>query len=449
MIFCLGYYFFVLPIPATMIEGKPVTFRFEVPYLTFFNLMLNVTTIVLAFHACRHIYKEGWLTRIWKSMGYFKNPTTNQVWVLAILGFLALLWNVNTQGTELQEAENKGAIGQFLNVFRVYAYVPIVLLFTKYWSDKNKVTFSKRLVWIYILVLSGVAIASTRRMILMNMAVSWAVMYFFTLILENGKLLSPKRIFLIIAGFYLLTGPVADLATAMIVNRATSYDSSASSTFSNVMRLYSDKEALHNAVQMGVFSNTDNGGDNMSGWSEYYLDNIFLDRFCNLRTQDITLDYAQRLGYGSKRMKEYANNFLIFQIPSPILKALGYEQNKFENNYTPGDLLSTDALAYTYQYAGFRVCGDSAVGLSWMGYPYYIFAFFIYILLFYFLSSLVSTRGTQITIPVPVIIGLTVYMAYFNNATGIFKTIALLVRQGWQDILIYCVTMFIIRRFVK
>lgn len=448
MLFCLGYYFFVFPIPVTLLENKPITFRFNVPYLTFFNLMLNVTTIVVAFHVCRWIYREGWLTRIWQKWGYFKPPTEKQIWVFSFLGLGALMWNVASQGDEIA-TEDLGVMGQFLNVFRNFAYIPLALLFVKYWSRKGQTIKSKKLVFGYLIVLSLLAIASTRRVILMNMAVSWAVMSFFTALYTKRRLFSVKTVFYLSVGFYLLTGPVADLATAMIVNREFSQSNEASATFSNIIDLYSDKEKLHIAYQMGTFSNTDNQGNNFSAWSEYYIDNIFFDRFCNLRTQDITLDYAQKLGYNSARMNKYADDFLLFQVPSPILKWLGYKGNKFDSNYTPGDLLSTDALGLKTQYAGFRVSGDSAVGLSWMGYSYYIFALLVYVALFYFLSSLVSTKGSRFLIPIPVIIGMTAYMSYFNNSIGIFKTISLLLRTGWQDIIIYCVIMGILRRVIK
>ena len=274
-------------------------------------------------------------------------------------------------------------------------------------------------------------------------------MFFFVILLENRKIFTRKNTCIAIIAFYLITGPIADLALAMIVNRQNVKDTSASATLSEVMRLYSDKEALHALFKMGSFSNSDNEGDNFNQWSEYYIDNIFFDRFCNLRTQDITLDYAQKLGYGSHRMKEYAENYLIFQIPTPLLNFFGYTDNKFDMNYTPGDLLSTDALGLRWQYKGFRVCGDSAVGLAWMGYKYYPFAFLIYVCVFYFFSSLVSFRRGLLTVPVPVIIGMVTYMTYFNNATGIFRSITLLLRSGWQDILIYCLAMWLIRKIIK
>lgn len=448
-LFCYAFSFFVLPIPATLLEGKPVTFRFAVPYLTFFNLMLNATTIVLAFHACRFIYREGWLTALWKKMGFFRPPKDSQVWALGILGFLAMLWTVGKQGTDDMQAENLGAVGQFLATFRSFAFVPITLLFAKYY-DHNRVTpVNKMPVFIYLVLLGLVAIATTKRTLLFNMVCVWAVMSFFIALYENRRMFNTKTTFYIIVGTYLVTGPIADLAIAMAINRQKIYTASSSSTFSDIMKIYSDKERLHHLYQVGTYSNTDNQGDNFGMWSEYYIDNIFLDRFCNLRTQDITLDYAQSLGYGSERMRDYAEKFFLFQLPTPVLNTLGVHEDKFSYNYTPGDLLSTDALKLRGQYGGFRVCGDSAVGLAWLGYPYYIVAFFIYILLFYFFASLVSFRKGILMIPVPVIMQMTLYMNYFNNATGIFRTIALLMRGGVQLIIIYCVIMWILRRILK
>jgi len=447
-LFCYAYSFFVLPLGVTLIEGKPITFRFAVPYITFINLILNVTTIVLAFHTCRYIYKEGWLTNLWKKIGYFRTPTNPQIWAFGFLGLAALFWSASMQGSEDMNSENLGIAGQFLMVLRNFAYIPIVLLFPQYYGKNKYINFNRVYLILYLVLLSIIAIATTKRAILFNMVTAWIVMTFFVSILEKKKLLTNKSLTYLLIGFYLITGPLADMAIAMSINRAKIYSSKSSTTFSDIMKIYSDKEKLHSMYQIGTFSNTDNKGDNFSQWSEYYIDNIFFDRFCNLRTQDITLDYATKLGYGSKRMQDYAEHFFLFQIPSPILKEFGYSENKFEYHYTPADLLSTDALRLNQQYNGFRVCGDSGAGLAWLGYSYYIIAFFIYIVLFYFFTSQVSIRR-GITIPVPVIMSMIFYMNYFNNSTGIFKTIYLLLRGGWQDIIIYCVIMWILRKIFK
>lgn len=74
------------------------------------------------------------------------------------------------------------------------------------------------------------------------------------------------------------------------------------------MNLYEDKEQLHYAFQ-AYNAATDNGGNNALGWSEYYVDNIFLDRFCNLRVFDATLYNAQCQGFNNPKGHQYYEDF--------------------------------------------------------------------------------------------------------------------------------------------
>ena len=64
-------------------------------------------------------------------------------------------------------------------------------------------------------------------------------------------------------------------------------------------------------------------------------------------------------------------------MPTPILNALGIHINKFELQYTPGDLLSMESLNIGY-YQGYRVTGDVGIGLYLWGEMYCVYAFFIY-----------------------------------------------------------------------
>ena len=290
-IFFYGICFFALPLGVTLIEGKPITFRFNLPYITFFNLILNVTTIVLAFHVCRWIYKEGWLLGIWKKLGYFKAPTEAQIWAMAGVGILALLYNITIQGTDMMEAENKGAFGQIMNQMTMFAILPIAMLFPKYYGRKSS-SIPRTSLIIYFSFIVFLAVVTTKRTLMFTSIVSWGVMTFLVVLLENKRLFKAKTNILIILGLYLATGPVADLATAMILNRQSAYSSKAGETLSNIWDLYLDKEKLHTAYNMASLSNSDNGGDNFYAWSEYYVDNILLDRVCNLRTQDLLLNWG-------------------------------------------------------------------------------------------------------------------------------------------------------------
>lgn len=446
-IFSYGMMQFFLPLVVTLIEGKPVTFLFQVPYLTFVNQLLHVTTIVLAFRVCVSVYSpNNILSYLWAKFGYYKIPTDKQIWIMGIVGLFASVFIIRLQGTDEGSAENLGIIGQTMNQLKTFSVIPVCLLLKQlYTSYPSKV--SRKVIYFYIGILVLIGIATTRRAQILLAFEVLALGYFVYILLRNKKLFSFKVNVGLILIFYLITGPLADLSTAMILNRQLVYTQRGSTTFSSVIELYNDKERLHNLYQ-NFLQRTDNGGRNENGWSEYYVDNIFMDRLCNLRVIDATLYYAHQLGYDNKTMHDYFENYILFQFPTPILSLLGYENfNKFEYNYTPGDLISTNGLGLREQYKGFRIAGDTGIGLYLWGYKFYIFAFLIYVCVFYFLSSLISYQKKLL--PIPVIISLFSYFMYFNNGIGIFKSINLLLRAGLQGIIIYCVLFYFTRKIAK
>lgn len=444
-VFCIfGYAFcyYFLALPMTLVEGKPLTFNFQVPFLTWTNQIFHISIIVLAFKACVFFYsRKNLLHRFWKNIGYLNPPTEKQIWALAFLGCVAMFCSMSRQGTENATMDNFA--GFIINTIKTFAYFPICLLFPSlYKKDSSGTKINKKIILIYVIFLFVVAIGTTRRTLMFGAVVAIGFAYIAYMLLKNVKLLNKKNTFFIILGFYLLTGPVADLSMAMILNRQISGESSASNTFRKVMDLYKNKEMLHHLYQNSQYM-ADNGGDNMEGWSEYYLDNVFLDRFCNVRVIDVTLYYAQRIGYGnSQMMNTYLDQFLVRLIPSAFV---GYEKKQIITS--PGDMLSSESLGETH--LGWRVAGDTGTGLSLWGYYYYIICFIILFVLFYFFSSQVTCNGVYLFIPIPILSSLMRYFMYFGNDYGIFKTIKLLVREGWEAIIIYSIVYYIVRKLVK
>lgn len=444
IIFGYAICFLLFPLIVTFIEGKPITFRFNVPYLTFINQMIHITVIVTAFRIALKLRISGALSKLWEKFGYFKVPTQSQVWVMGGIGLVCLVTTLLWQGTNMMEMENRGIIGQIVNYCKFFAFFPIALFFTRYFGA-NYAPPKKKLI-LYLLLIVAIGIATTRRGTIFTGFFTIAATWLFLSIIAHKTIITNKTLIGIFICFYMITGPVADLATAMIINRQTVMEASYKKTFSKVWQLYQNKEKLHKAYKMATLSNTDNDGDNFYAWSEYYIDNILLDRFCNLRTVDITLDYAQRLGYDNKDMHKYFDNFIITLLPTPILKAMEIHIDKYSSLYTPGDLMSTKALGLRRQYFGYRVAGDTGIGLYLMGYRFYIFAFFVYIGVFVFFISLVRLKPSFI-IPLPVLA--TTYFFYFNNSTGIFQSISLLLRNGIQNIIMYCLLFYVVRKLVR
>ena len=68
----LGISFFWLPLVITFLEGKPITFRFENPYLTFFNQFINLSMLICAYRFCFSFYRQNnVIHHLWEKIGYF------------------------------------------------------------------------------------------------------------------------------------------------------------------------------------------------------------------------------------------------------------------------------------------------------------------------------------------------------------------------------------------
>ena len=69
VMFGLGVCYSVLPILVTLVEGKPVSFNFQVPYLTYYNQIISMTVITVAFRLAIRLYKPGCLlNRLWNKI---------------------------------------------------------------------------------------------------------------------------------------------------------------------------------------------------------------------------------------------------------------------------------------------------------------------------------------------------------------------------------------------
>ena len=448
-LFGLGICFFFLPLLMTLIEGKPLTFRFQCPYFTFNYQLINLLMLILAYRCCLYFYKPtNLLTNIWSKIGYFTAPTDKQIWVMGVIGIISQIILLAIMGTDDAKAENLGAMGHLLGVTKVFGSFPVLLLFKNLYSKEITSKVSKRPIIIYLLVLALLGLATGKRTTIFSSFVTIAMCYIVPLFSENKKLFTRRTLVLSFIGIYLVTGPIADLAAAMALGRDNSEHTSSSKTFDNIVRLYQDKEKL-NMMYKTFLLTTDNGGDNLSGWSEYYVDNIMMDRFCNLRVCDMTIDYARKLGFDNEVMHDYMKNQILFVLPTPLLKAIGIEINKFELQYTPGDLLSMESLDIG-RYHGYRVAGDVGIGLYLWGNLYFVYGLFIYFIVFYFLSSMVKIGSFgRLIFPLPVLVDLFRYFLYFNNSVGIVGPVTFVLRTGWQAIVVYCLISFVVKKFIK
>lgn len=439
--------YYVLPIIVTLIEFKPLTFNFEVPIIFWFNQFLNISCIILAYHWSKsRFHVNNCITFIWKKLGYFLVPTDKQIWTFGFLGLLALIYNVINQTTlesyeDMQTGATGGFISSVITTIQGLSIMPLWLFFREYYGSYKKIA-NKKTIIIYTALILLLSIATTKRSLIIYPIFSLLIIYIIDATINNKQIISRKKLFFTILSIILLSGPITDLALAMSLNR---HNIKGSDTLKEVLELYNDKEKLYKLKQtLSVFAGM-NIANNDEGWSEYYVDNIFLDRFCNLRVQDATIYYAQKLGYDNREMHQFAKDFIIFRIPTFITDILGEKKVVLTS---PADKIYENYFNVP-NFIGQKVGGDIGIGLYWLGYKYYMFAIIIYFFTFYFLGSITTYKNYHNVIPIPILCSLSSYFLFFINSQGIFRSINLLLRSGIQGIIIYCFIFFIIRKFIK
>ena len=444
VMFGFGVCYSVLPVIVTLIEGKPISFNFQVPYLTYINQIISTSVIVIAYRIAIKIYKpKCLLNRFWNKIGYMAVPSEKHIWVFGILGLFSLLVVMSEMGEEREYQASGNFIPIITKVISGLSLAPICLYFKHLYGD-NTPAKTKSFVKYYIFILMVLGFATTRRELLFNSVVSIAGIYLFLLFYNNRRIFTAKNTILVIVVAYLVTGPVAEIAMAMILNRH--FGGTASQTAEAVWKLYNDKETLHKAYQMQM-AITDNGGDNSQGWSEYYVDNIFLDRFCNLRTIDATMYNAQKMGFGCRAGSDYYGNFWINELPSPITNMFGLKKDFVGT--AVDHMVTSNFSDERYSLFGCKVGGETGIGLWMFGYWYYPIALITYIIMFYFLCSFVNV-GSKLLIPLPILISFRLYWMFFLNANGIFSSMGyVFTRANLNAIFIYCLLIFFLRIFTS
>lgn len=438
------YYF--LPLLVTLLEFKPLTYNFQVPMDTFWNMALNVSTIILAYKLCISLYSQNnWLVKIWTKIGYFTPPSDNTIWTIGIVGFVLVfisMWNqyLNLSEYDYNDISTSASVSDVIvTFFKKYSIVPLVLLFGEFYRRKNK-KHVNLYVFIFLILLAVVGIATTRRAMVFTTFATMAVIWLLRQTLQNKLALKSKDLVGLFLGLYLITGPLADLAAAMVINRSNIR--SGGTTFEAIMQIYDNREKLHKLVSLQR-SMTGNGGNNKLSWSEYYVDNIFFDRICNIRVLDASVFYAQQLGYNNSEMHQYFINGIINRLPSPIVSLI---DAKKVPQTTVADVMNNKYFGNSF--VGWKVTGDIGAGLYMFGYFYYPIALIIYVMAFYIMCTFTKYKMGILIVPVPVMIALLHYIMYFDNAYGIFSSIGLIMRS-WVEILEYCTIVYAINSLTK
>ncbi|WP_069660968.1 hypothetical protein [Arcticibacter eurypsychrophilus] len=352
------------PILFTLLEGKPVVYNLELPLQVFFHSTAALFVLVIAHYVYRllpiNTYRGS--NSLLSRAGFFEPPSELQLWSMGAIGLAANIYVFffsPTIATEVAGNVSEKAIFALLP----FGYAPYFIPFTSlYGSEKSITRRTISFLIAFTILLFIISMARNSRGAFMIGFTSVGFSYLLGLLVGVFKSpsISFKTLIFSVVGFWLITGPMADLGTAMVIVRSQREDISKSELIDLTLDAFSNKKA----ISLRRLNDNEAQGD----WDERYLDNIFTARFANLKFNDASLVQAAKIGDNNPSLQKFSIDYVWGALPTPILKVLHPSVDK-EMVYSVsfGDYIYSLAGAGKSAYGGFRTGHFAGTGMGAFG----------------------------------------------------------------------------------
>ena len=444
-LFVLLLMYYVFPIFFTLLDGHAVTYRMENPLITFFYQSLYITSLVISFIIFRKIYNSNnWLNKLWLHIGIYKSPTIREAVILSAIGFFAFIYTLLT-ATNDESNYAGGFVSQLMQNLQSYAYIPICFLMAGLYFNESQRKKYRLYTLLYFSVIIIMAIATSRRSLMVMPIFMAFILMFLSLILYNKRYFITKKVFFITCLCLCILGPLQDMAKAMIYVRVAYRGVDTETLFKKIVDVYQDKNLLKAIDKSNTFNDAENY---QSGWSETYISNEFMERYCNLKVIDMSIYYVEKLGYCNRQVTNYTKDYMLALLPTPVLQLLHIDLDKKQMGLSPGDYIY--GLYTGNNYLGyFRVFSHVASGLAIFGLSFFLIMIPFYWIFWILINSMTPILKGKTFISFVAFLYIYKYAIFYINSGGFYTHLSFVFREFWQSIIIYVLLMFLIRKVLK
>lgn len=381
-------FFFIMPIPATLLEFKPVTYNLHSTLNTYTHLLLLLIVLIIIHLLYKHLsQKRNFIRSILFKTPFFSQFTSSEIWCLITFSSIFYIYLIFNHG--LYNEDNTNTISTLPTSLYIinllvsgYHSTLYIFLFRRFNIIKNnyKTRIKVIIMLTLILFITGI-ITNMRTAAVLTLANAFFMFIIYILYFTPPlkRLFKPKIIIPLLLLILFLTGPFLEISKAMIIVRGER------SGASGIEMLHKTIEALNKTKKE---ENTRTLSNNSIIWDETYLSNSLLNRFCSIKILDETLYHAQRIGYNNSTMKKILWSKLIETMPQFIKSQIGFTPQKgtlTDNLYRLSINSSTD-------FGGARIGTLQGLGMAIFGYWYLVILIPIFIIIFYLLDSTVVYR---------------------------------------------------------
>lgn len=414
-----------LPVFATFIEGKPVALKFVDAFAVAIGEFVLFTVATLAYQwnvKSSNKHSPNVLQRFYKRINLFKRWEVYDYWLFGFVGFF-FMFIARFVGTEL---------GRLFDFAAILRFTPLLLMFPQLsgvrYADKRKVI-------LYLILMTFLSLMTGSREALLHPIGTVILLYILNQAYTKQSIwgnLSRSQIVMACLCLVIAINIADKVSQAMLLSRSIRFQKGISiEVVDAIIDNLGNKDAIaklekrhSDAIEEFTFDK----------WSEGYLNNTLLARFCNIRLTDQTLQRAERIGYGNIDMQRNLWKTVSLFLPSPMYRLFGVSVDKSELYFSRGDYL----LALSSGNAIFPsavVTTHLADGLATFGYAYFLIQLILWFFVFRLMDSLVliDKHGIHYSL-----IGLMMVFSLFGYARaagGCTQDIMYCIRNFWNIII--------------
>lgn len=435
----------ILPLIATMLEGHSIGYNFILPLSTYGGETLLYLISALAFYlAIKHKQPLPYLKNILFRCGFYE-PTNNKIlWIIGLLGFAIKIY------TTLNYIEYGNAIGKMLIGFTFFQYAPILIFFPRLIGGNtcNKIFVINKGCIMYVILLMVASFTTNSREDMIEPIGTIALLLLLSYInspKDTRHTINKKNIIIGLLITIFTIPIINDLSLAMLYNRQFRTNENRAELFIKTLDTFCDEKKMDDLRSLKEIKDIkDQQNVNSKTWTETYVKNFALNRFCNLKITDNTLYHAKKVGFANKQMFDDLWIEVIALLPTPILNYLGVEYDK-NVRYSRGDKLK--ALSENHHpHSSKLITSHLADGLLTFGYWYFPIEFLLCFIRFLFLDTFLLRCKEKTYYSMFGLITIFSIFGMFRHAGGCSDILNYMFREYWQDIILFTIGFALLKK---
>ncbi|MGB2833338.1 MAG: hypothetical protein WBC07_10330 [Methylotenera sp.] len=382
--------------------------------------------------------KSSLIRNLFEKLGLYSRPSAGTLWVMGLIGLFNLLI-----GFASQSASTKVSQGIMFLAWAPFLIPMYVIQDGPSYCDVKKNYFFL-FFFMSVIVLIGLAVNARGPMLSGFMTI--ALFALLTAMRSIKPVVASKVMKIGMVGILIsvLSIPLADLATAMVIARKSRDHVSAAKMIENTIYYFQQPDLIKAYQEKGKVLNV------QSNYDETYFASPLVSRLVETKFHDNTLYFSAQLSSKAKEdLMKITSDFFWTTLPDPMLKLMGVDLEKKNMKFSIGDYvtyltLGGNPLGY------YRTGSALAQGLAILG-PVFPIIYLIICLILFLAMDFLAFRASsgQVFISALGMLGIWRLFQYGITAESLHLIFMSVVRGLPQNIALYLTVYYVSQLIVK